>query len=102
VRKVRQASTQSEGTVVAAWLVEHRAADVFLAFVEVASSHQRRGLGTAILQRALAAAGAARLPASLAVMKANPDARRLYERIGFSVSRETETHYLMVASSLAA
>jgi ribosomal protein S18 acetylase RimI-like enzyme len=82
-----------QGAIVAAWLVERRADDVYLAFVEVASSHQRRGLGTAVVRRALAAAAAAGLPARLAVMKANPDARRLYERTGFSIERETPTHY---------
>jgi GNAT superfamily N-acetyltransferase len=82
-------------------LLEHRTDEVFLAFVEVAPSHQRRGLGTAILGRTLAAAAAAGLPATLAVMKANPDARRLYERVGFSVARATDTHYFMVASAPA-
>jgi GNAT superfamily N-acetyltransferase len=90
------------GAIVAVWLLERRTADVFLAFVEVAPSHQRRGLGTAILGRTLAAAAAAGLPATLAVMKANPDARRLYERVGFSVERKTDTHYFMVASAPAA
>jgi ribosomal protein S18 acetylase RimI-like enzyme len=86
-----------EAAVVAASLLERRADDVYLAFVEVASSHQRRGLGTAIVRRALAAAAAACVPARLQVMKANPDARRLYQRVGFSIEGETPTHYLMLA-----
>ena len=87
-----------QGTIVAAWLVERRVDDVFLTFVEVASSHQRSGVGTAIVRRTLAAAAASRLPTRLTVMKANPDARRLYERIGFCIDGETPTHYIMVAS----
>jgi GNAT superfamily N-acetyltransferase len=89
------------GILVATWRIERRIEDVFLALVEVASSHQRRGVGTAIVRRTLAVAAEARLPASLAVMKANPDARRLYERLGFRIDRETPTHYFMVASPSA-
>jgi GNAT superfamily N-acetyltransferase len=81
--------------VVAVWLVERRTDELFLVFVEVASSHQRRGLGTAIVRRVLVEAAESRLPASLAVMKANPDARRLYERLGFSLDRQTPTHHFM-------
>jgi predicted N-acetyltransferase YhbS len=86
-----------DGAVVAAWRVERRTDALYLALIEVASSHQGRGIGTAIVRRMLAEAAAAGLPATLTVMKANPDARRLYERVGFSVSGETPTHDVMVA-----
>jgi ribosomal protein S18 acetylase RimI-like enzyme len=86
--------------VVASWVVERRADEVYLVQCEVASTHQRRGLGTAIVRRLLAEAAESRLPATLRVMKANPDARRLYERLGFSVDGETPTHYLMRAVPL--
>ena len=95
-KKRAQRVLLDDGTIVAAWLVEERVDHLFLAFIEVASSHQRRGLGTAIMQRTLTAAAASQLPTRLAVMKANPDARRLYERLGFSVDGETATHYLMM------
>ena len=86
------------GRVVAVWRVERKHDEVYLAFIEVASSHQRRGLGAAIVRRVLDEAATADLPATLAVMKANPDARRLYERLGFSADRETPTHYFMRAT----
>jgi ribosomal protein S18 acetylase RimI-like enzyme len=86
------------GSVVAAFLVQRRADDVYLASVEVAPSHQGRGLGTAIVRRVLAAADTAFAPARLQVMKANPRARRLYERLGFAIEGETPTHCLMVSS----
>jgi ribosomal protein S18 acetylase RimI-like enzyme len=81
--------------IVATWLIERRTSDVYLAFVEVASTHQSRGIGTRILRALLQLAEAARVPATLMVMKANPRARRLYERLGFVAVRETATHYEM-------
>jgi ribosomal protein S18 acetylase RimI-like enzyme len=85
-----------DGPIVAAWLIERKPDGVFLTNVEVASSHQRRGIGTVIVRRALVEAAAAGLPARLRVLKSNPDARRLYARHGFGVERETATHFYMV------
>jgi ribosomal protein S18 acetylase RimI-like enzyme len=84
------------GGIVAAWLVEHRPDDVFLSFVEVASSHQCRGIGKVIVRRVLSDAAEARLPARLRVLKSNSRARRLYGRLGFAVEEETATHFCMV------
>jgi CubicO group peptidase (beta-lactamase class C family)/GNAT superfamily N-acetyltransferase len=86
-----------DDVVVAAWLIERRPDGIFLSFVEVASSHQGRGIGTIIVRRVLSEARAARLPARLGVMRSNPRARRLYERLGSSVEHETATHYSMIA-----
>jgi ribosomal protein S18 acetylase RimI-like enzyme len=40
-----------------------------------------------------------RVPVRLEVMKANPDARRLYSRLGFVVEDNSPTHFRMVARS---
>ena len=63
----------------------------------VAPEFQNRGLGAAILRDLIAEAQARGLPVKLQVMKVNP-ARRLYERVGFSVvpAEEIPTHYRMV------
>jgi GNAT superfamily N-acetyltransferase len=87
-----------DGGIVAAWLIERRLDDIYLAFVEVASSHQRRGIGTSIVQRVLDEAAATNRPARLQVMRANPGARRLYERLGFRVQRNTATHFGLIAN----
>jgi ribosomal protein S18 acetylase RimI-like enzyme len=44
---------------------------------------QRHGIGTAIIENLKAQAAAAGIPLDLGVEKDNPDARRLYERLGF-------------------
>ena len=63
--------------------------------IMIAPEFQGRGLGTAVLRDFLAAAQARRVPVRLQVMKVNP-ARRLYERLGFTVTEETPTHFRMV------
>lgn len=56
---------------------------------------QGRGVGSALLRGMLARADAAGVPARLDVIRINP-ARSLYERHGFLVCGETETHYRMI------
>jgi ribosomal protein S18 acetylase RimI-like enzyme len=40
------------------------------------------------------------IPIALQVLRSNHPAKRLYERLGFEVTGETETHYLMQARPL--
>ena len=58
---------------------------------------QNMGLGSFILRSLLKEAKERGLIADLGVFKTNPRAKRLYERLGFVVVKETETHYLMEA-----
>jgi ribosomal protein S18 acetylase RimI-like enzyme len=74
-------------------LVE-RETDLYIASVEILPECQGRGIGTAVIKDILAQADRAGLAVALQVLKVNP-ARRLYERLGFAVIGETETHYLM-------
>jgi ribosomal protein S18 acetylase RimI-like enzyme len=62
--------------------------------IEVAPWLQGRGIGTAILRDAQRLAAERGLPVRLQVLKFNP-ARRLYERLGFTETGETESHVLM-------
>ena len=73
---------------------EERDADVFLALIEVDPEHQHQGIGTAIIQKIIAAGIRQKKPVFLHVLRVNP-ARRLYERLGFSVVAETPTHLHM-------
>ena len=52
----------------------------YLADLAVRLSHQRRGVGTALIERTRARLG----PRSLLVLLAAPDARDYYPRIGFT------------------
>lgn len=55
---------------------------------------QNRGLGADVMTEVIESAGRAGKPIKLRVFRVSP-ARRFYERLGFSVVGETETHYLM-------
>ncbi len=67
---------------------------LFLANIEIMPPNQNRGIGTCIIEDILVSARRDCLPVRLQVLKVNP-ARRLYERLGFVVTGETDTHYLM-------
>jgi ribosomal protein S18 acetylase RimI-like enzyme len=69
---------------------------VNLANIRVAPEYQGRGIGTRLISEVLRDAHGRGLSVTLRVLKVNP-ARRLYERLGFVVVGETETHHLMEA-----
>ena len=72
------------------WLqIEERPDSIFLKQLYVAPSHQRRGIGGAVLDGLLATAQAKGKPVELGVVKINP-ARALYDRHGFRVTHEDE------------
>jgi ribosomal protein S18 acetylase RimI-like enzyme len=63
--------------------------------VEILPAFRGRGLGSAIVRDLLAEAHARSVPVTLQVLKENPRARGLYERLGFAVTGETDTKHLM-------
>ena len=81
--------------------VEDHGDEVILAGIYIATSHRSKGLGSAIIRDVLAQAALAGKPVKLRVLRPNP-ARELYERLGFRVAEESETHFAMEARSLAA
>ena len=68
-----------------------------LANIRVAPEYQGQGIGTRLIGEMLREAHQQGLPVTLRVLKVNP-ARRLYERLGFVVVGETQTHHLMACS----
>ncbi len=74
--------------------MERRIDTLFLANLRILPEEQRHGLGTEIIKTILAQASREDIPVTLQVLKVNP-ARHLYERLGFVVTGETTTHYLM-------
>ena len=84
---------QLDGRDIGVLCLEREEDGFFLANIEILPPHQNRGVGTRIIEDILASARRDRLPVRLRVLKVNP-ARRLYERLGFVVTGETDTHYL--------
>ncbi len=75
--------------------VQERSEELFLVDIEILPSFQRRGIGTQVIQALIAEAERQGKMVALQVLKVNPAARRLYERLGFRVTGEKEKHYLM-------
>lgn len=69
--------------------------EIFLALIEVAPAWQGKGIGSAVIRDVQARAREGGLPVTLHVLKANPKARRLYERLGFVVVEEREERVVM-------
>jgi ribosomal protein S18 acetylase RimI-like enzyme len=70
--------------------------EMFLARIEIAPTHQRRGIGTAIIREVLEDAHRQKLPVTLEVLHGNP-ARGLYERLGFRIVDENDERCFMRA-----
>lgn len=86
---------QWDGADVGAVHVQERAEELFIAAIEVLPHFQRRGIGTAVVRDVLAQAAGQGKPVALRVLKGNIGARNLYQRLGFGVTGENDTHYLM-------
>jgi ribosomal protein S18 acetylase RimI-like enzyme len=62
--------------------------------IRVAPQWQSHGIGTALIRTLIARADEEDVPVELSVLRVNP-ARTLYERLGFRVAEENETHFRM-------
>lgn len=75
--------------------VDHENKEIFLRIIEILPSYQNKGIGTSLIKRVMKDAFSTQRPVILQVLKVNPGARALYERLGFCTYGETETHYKM-------
>lgn len=67
---------------------------LFLVQLFVEPTHQGKGIGTATIGRLMNEAALAGMPMTLGVVKTNP-ALRLYERLGFTITREDDRKFYM-------
>ncbi len=86
---------QIEGEDAGVLVIENREGEHYLGLIEILPEFQGRGVGTAVIQDFLAAAQTQNLPATLHVLKSNDPARKLYERLGFTLVAEEKHKYLM-------
>ena len=77
--------------------VEEREADIFVSTIKIHPDFQGKGIGTGIIRNIIAEGIQKGKRVRLRVLKVNP-AKRLYDRLGFSVVEETTTHYIMLTS----
>ena len=87
----------SDGKDIGMLSIEERENDIFLRTIEIHPNLQRKGSATTIIKNILAKGLQKNKPVFLQVLKVNP-ARQLYERLGFAIIEETNTHYKMQTS----
>ena len=75
--------------------VTHDSREMTLRTIEISPEFQSKGVGAAVIGSLQIEAKSASVPLRLQVLKANPRARQLYERLGFTTTGETATHHLM-------
>jgi ribosomal protein S18 acetylase RimI-like enzyme len=85
---------EREGEAIGYISVERNKESIFLSAIEVAPQVQNRGIGSSLIRDLQDEAARRRIPLRLRVLQGNP-ARRLYERLGFVATGETETHITM-------
>lgn len=85
---------EADGVTVGCISAERHEERIFLAVIEIAPDYQNRGIATTLIRALLDEGDRTALPVELSVLKANP-ARRLYERLGFSMVGETGSHIVM-------
>lgn len=81
-----------DGADAGVWFLIESETDVLINSIRLLPEFQRRGVGTRLITELL---DRSQKPVRLQVLKVNP-ARRLYERLGFELSGETDTHYKMI------
>lgn len=81
-----------DGTPIGTLEVVERPDHVYLGEFYLLPAYQGRGIGTALLRRALARADERGMPVRLQFLRVNP-VRSLYERHGFRIANESATHY---------
>lgn len=80
---------------VGALWVQERVEELFLVSLEILPQFQRRGIGTAVIRALIERGREEHKPVALQVLKVNLEARDLYQRLGFGVTGENDTHYIM-------
>lgn len=78
--------------------VERRPQDIYLGLIEIAPSHQGRGVGTQIVRNVMDGAFAAGRSVCLNVLRVNTGAYRLYRRLGFDEVAASDIRFEMVAT----
>jgi ribosomal protein S18 acetylase RimI-like enzyme len=79
--------------------VVRTAGQIEIAGIQVLPGYQSRGIGTAVITPLLQEGQTKALPVVLQVEKDNPDAKRLYLRLGFEQDGETHDTLWMRARS---
>jgi len=79
---------------------EDRGIELFFASISIIPEVQRNGIGSQVIQDIIKEAKHRKIPISLQVLKTNILAKKLYERLDFKLTSETNTHYIMKMTAI--
>lgn len=75
--------------------VENRGGQSFIRMIVVHPHHQRKGVGSKLLESVIASGKEQSKSIGLEVFKINNEAKKFYERYGFNVEGETTSSFVM-------
>lgn len=75
--------------------VENRSGQLYIRMIVVHPHHQRKGIGSKLLESVIASGNEQSKSIGLEVFKINNEAKKFYERFGFNVEGETPSSYIM-------
>lgn len=84
-----------DGVSVGRFRVVRDGATITLAGIQLLPEHQNKGVGSVLVKKLIAEATETGIPLQLAVEKNNPDAERLYRRLGFVQTDEGDDEYYL-------
>ena len=84
-----------QGEDVGFWWKIEKENEILLASIRLLPEFQNKGIGTKLIKELIETSDK---PVRLHVLKVNP-ARRLYERLGFEITDEADTHFVMMFNS---
>ena len=84
-----------EGQSVGVMSVGRHASSISLDYLYLLPSFQGHGIGSTVVRRLIAEAHSQGVPLTLDVLRSNPNALRLYERLGLRVVIENEERFFL-------
>lgn len=84
-----------DGTDVGIMSVDREPDSVFVNQIYILPQHQKQGIGRRCMSVVVDEGNKLDLPVRLRVLKVNHRAVTFYERLGFTITDETDTHFLM-------
>ena len=84
-----------DGARAGSLIIERRDEEIRLVDIALLPEHRNRGTGSRIVKELFTEADATAKVIRLHVQRENDAARRLYERLGFSITSENDTHFRM-------
>lgn len=85
---------EKDGAAIGAIETQDKDDKIFLLNLKIDPKFQDNGIGTELIRKMVNSSEKENKPVELQVLKVNP-AQKLYERLGFEVIDETETHIVM-------